>query len=67
MNLRDFEDKVLDGTIVIPHAPMQELIVMVTAELTAGAPDASWAIDGVAEGQELPRPIEQALRAHFGC
>lgn len=67
MNARDIEDKVLDGSIAIPHAPMAELIVMVTTELAAGAPDASWAIDGVAEGQELPCNVERELRAHFGC
>lgn len=67
MNLRDFEDGVLEGRIVVPHAPWHELVAMVERDIALGAPDASWAVDGVAEGQELPRDMESALRAHFGC
>lgn len=67
MNLRDFEDGVIEGRIVVPHAAWNDLVAMVEREIASGAPDASWAIDGVAEGQELPRNVESALRAHFGC
>lgn len=63
--LRDFEDSVLDGTIKVPHESFDKLIVLVQAELAAGAPNASWAIDGVAEGQELPANVEAALWAYF--
>jgi hypothetical protein len=62
---RDFEDSVLDGSVKVPHESFDALIAMVREGLKAGAPDVSWAIDGVAEGQELPANVEAALRAYF--
>lgn len=63
--LRDFEDSVLDGTIKVPHESFDKLIAMVRDQLRQGAPNVAWAIDGVAEGQELPANVEAALRAYF--
>jgi len=62
---RDFEDAILEGTIRVPHESFDRLIAMVREEMRQGAPDFSWAIDGVAEGQELPANVEDALRAYF--
>ena len=62
---RDFEDSVLDGSVKVPHESFDALIAMVRDELRLGAPNVSWAIDGVAEGQELPANVEAALRAYF--
>ena len=62
---RDFEDSVLDGSVKVPHESFDALIAMVREGLKQGATDVSWAIDGVAEGQELPANVEAALRADF--
>lgn len=62
---RNFEDSVLDGSVKVPHESFDALIAMVRDQLRQGAPDMSWAIDGVAEGQELPANVEAALRAYF--
>jgi hypothetical protein len=62
---RDLEDSVLDGSVKVPHESFDALIAMVRDQLRQGAPNVSWAIDGVAEGQELPANVEAALRAFF--
>lgn len=62
---RDFEDGILDGSIRVRHEAFDKLIAMVRDGLKDGAPNPSWAIDGVAEGQELPHDVETALRMFF--
>lgn len=62
---RDFEDALLEGRVKLPSVSFDALVAAVHAELAAGAPDAAWAIDGVAEAHELPANVEAALLAYF--
>src|ERR1039457_2447243 len=45
--------------------PFDALVATVREQLRLGAPSVEWAIDGVAEGCELPANVEAALRAYF--